>query len=162
MRFEYEITADDFVAGQMLYHRLSSKKNYAINASSVIFAGTILVLVAVREKLMDLSPILLGSIGIWWIYVGIRGLFPGRYFRRGYLAQALAGEKYRADISKDGFDVASELRSWQVRWKGVSYKGESESVFMLFASNTIFIFGKRYLTLEQQDEFRTLASLTSR
>jgi hypothetical protein len=159
MQFEYEITADEFVAGQMLYHRLSSGKRYVKNAIGWILAGAIFIVVAVTEKFVDLSQILLGTTGIWWIYVGSRGLFPARYFRRAYAAQALAGEKYRADVSEEGFEVVGALRSWHVRWAGVSRKGEDENVFIIFASNTIFIFGKKYLTLEQQDQLRILAAL---
>jgi hypothetical protein len=159
MQFEYEITADDFVAGQMLYHRLGSGKKYIVNAFSWTIFGAFFVLVAVSDRLADRSPILLGVTGIWLIYAGLRGLFPRRYLRRGYAAQSLAGEKYRADVNEEGFEVVGALRSWRVRWNGVARKGEDASVFIIFASNTIFIFGKKYLTLEQQDQLRVLAAL---
>jgi hypothetical protein len=159
MQFQYQITVEDFVAGQMLYHRLSSGNKYLIYTIGWMLAGALFVFVAVTEKLVDISPILLGAIGIWWIYAGVRGLFPRRYLRRSYSGQALDGEQYRANVNEDGFEIVSELRRWYVRWAAVGPKGEDDRVFAFYASNTIFIFGKRYLTLEQQAQLRTLAVL---
>lgn len=68
--------------------------------------------------------------------------------------------KYRADVNEEGFGVTGDLCSWRVRWSDVQLKAENEHVFMLYAKGTIFMFGKKYLTDEQQHEMRGLASLT--
>jgi len=39
-------------------------------------------------------------------------------------------------------------------------KGEDKSVFMLYVEGTLFIFGKKYLTDEQQHELRRLAAIS--
>jgi hypothetical protein len=41
-----------------------------------------------------------------------------------------------------------------VAWSEVHLKGENKRVFMFYAKGTIFIFGKKYLTDEQQRDIR--------
>ncbi|HWZ55790.1 MAG TPA: YcxB family protein [Verrucomicrobiae bacterium] len=147
------------MAGQLLYHRLTTGNKHIKTGLIWTASGIFLALVAVREKLVDLSPILLAGIGVWWVWAGIACFFPARYLRRAYAKQRLAGELYRADVNEDGFEVVGKFRSWRVQWPGVLLKGENQDMFVFFASNTIFIFGKKYLNLEQQAELRKFAAL---
>ena len=49
-----------------------------------------------------------------------------------------------------------------VQWQGIGLKGENEKVFMICSTGgTIFMFGKKYLTDEQQQELRRLSGLAS-
>jgi hypothetical protein len=77
-------------------------------------------------------------------------------------ASELAGKTFRADLNEDGFDVAGDTCSWRVKWQGVRWNGENERVFMLYSQGTVFIFGKQYLTTEQQTELRSLSGLGDR
>jgi hypothetical protein len=69
------------------------------------------------------------------------------------------GKTFKADLSEEGFEVSGDECNWRVRWRGVRVKGENESVLVLYGANTVFIFGKKYLSHEQQQEFRKLAGL---
>ena len=159
MQFEYEISADEYSASQALYHKLSAGRWFTGRAVVWVISGAVLLLVAWNEKALGLAPVLLALVGAQWIYCGILALFPGRHFRRQYSSAGLAGNKFRADVKDDGFDVVGELWSWRVRWSGVRLKGEDKRVFMLSSQGTIFMFGKKYLTEEQQNELRRLASI---
>jgi len=46
MYFEYEITADDYAAGQVLYQRLKGGRKRLQNAVFWILAGTFFILLA--------------------------------------------------------------------------------------------------------------------
>lgn len=73
----------------------------------------------------------------------------------------MAGKRFKADVNEDGFEVTGDLCSWHVRWLRVRPKGENERVFIftLYPEGTIFMFGKRYLNDEQQQELRRLSGL---
>jgi hypothetical protein len=159
MHFEYEITADQFVASQLLYHKLSGGRKHGERAVQWILAGIIFVAVAWSERSLNLTPILLALIGILWIYSAVASLFPARSFRRAYPKSDLARKSFRADVGEDGFEVTGDQCSWRVRWPGVRVKGENEQVFMLYSHGTLFIFGKKYLNSEQQEHLRSLSGL---
>ncbi|MGB9073774.1 MAG: YcxB family protein [Terriglobales bacterium] len=160
MQFEYEISADEYVPSQVLFYRLTAGRKSTKQAVWWILLGLFFIFVAWDERVLNWAPILLAGTGVWWIYCGIVNLFPGRHFRRAYRETGLAGMKYRADVNEEGFGVTGDLCSWRVRWSDVQLKAENEHVFMLYAKGTIFMFGKKYLTDEQQHEMRGLASLT--
>ena len=156
MHFEYEITADEFVASQLLYHKLSGGRKHGALAVQSILAGIIFVAIAWNERSLNWTPILVALIGTWWIYSAFASLFPARYFRRAYSKTDLAGKRFKADVGEDGFEVTGDVCSWRVRWPGVRVKGENERVFMLYSHGTMFMFGKKFLSSEQQDELRRL------
>jgi hypothetical protein len=161
MHFEYEITADEFVASQLLYYKLSGGRKRVERAAGRIVSGLALIFIAWNEKFPDSAQIILTAIGAWWIYSGVASFFPARHFRRAYPSSGCAGERFTADTNEDGFEVTGDLYSWRVRWPGVRMKGENERVFMLYSQGTIFMFGKKYLNSEQEQELRRLSGLTS-
>lgn len=160
MEFEYEISAEDYAAASILYYRLSRKR--AANGGWFL-AGTFLLVIGLIERERGLSPILLGAIGVWWIWAGVARVFPGdslrRHYRKYYQHLKLEGKKYRASLNEDGFQVVGDHSSWNNRWTDVSPKGEDNRIFMLFAHGVLFIFAKRYLPDEQQQALRRLAGL---
>jgi hypothetical protein len=158
MHFEYEITADQFVASQLLYHKLSGGRKHG-GAVQWILAGIILVAIAWSEWSLNWTPILLALMGTWCICSAVESLFPARYFRSAYPKSDLAGERFKADVGDDGFEVTGDQCGWRVRWPGVRVKGENEQVFMLYSHGTMFIFGKKYLNSEQQGHLRRLSGL---
>jgi hypothetical protein len=159
MRFEYEITADQFVASQLLYYKLSGGRKHRERAARWILAGIMLIAIAWSEWSFNLSPILLALIGAALIYSAVRSLFLTRYFRRQYPKSDLAGKRFVAIVSEDGFEVTGDQCGWRVRWPGVRVKGENEEVFTLYSHSTLFIFGKKYLNTEQQEDLRSLSGL---
>jgi hypothetical protein len=160
MQFEYEITADEFVASQLLYYKLSGGRKRVERALYWILAGFFFVVIAWNEGSHNWAPILLALTGACWIYSGVGNLFPARYFLRAYPGSGVAGKKFKADVSEDGFEVIEDSCSWRVRWSAVRLKGENERVFMLYSQGTIFMFGKKYLNSEQQQHLRRLSGLT--
>lgn len=124
--------------------------------AGLIFLGT-----AWDERFNDLSPFLLAFVGAWLIYYGTVTLFPARYFRRVYQKSEVVGKRFNAEIKEEGFEVTGDLYSWGVQWPGVRVKGENELVFMLSSNNTIFMFGKKYLSRDQEQELRRLSGLVS-
>ena len=164
MHFEYEITPDEYIAGQFLYSKLSGARKYVQVVVFCLLTGLSLVAAALIvdariERVDRWVSILLAALGAWWIYAGIANLSPSRYFRRAYRRTQLPGQKFKADVNDDSFEVTGELCSWRVRWPGVQLKGESEHIFMLYSEGTIFMFGKKYLSNEQQQELRRLSGL---
>jgi len=159
MHFEYEITADEFVASQLLYHKLSGGRKHSERAVQRILVGIIFIAIAWNEWSLKWTPILVALIGAWWIYSAVASLFPARYFRREYSKSDLAGKRFKADVGEDGFEVTGDVCSWRVRWSGVRVKGENEQVFMLYSHGTMFMFGKKFLSSEQQEELRRLSGL---
>jgi hypothetical protein len=160
MQFNYEISADEYVAGQRLYLRLKKGRNHTYSAVSWLVIGLLFVFIAWEEAHNQAPlPFILAVPGFWLIYCGTVSLFPARYIRRAYRSSDIAGKKYRAEVNEEGFQVAGDVCNWRIQWAGVSAKGENEIVFILFAANTIFMFGKQYLTSEQQTELRRLAAL---
>jgi hypothetical protein len=154
MHFEYEITADEYVAAQLLYYKRRGGRKRVERAAGWILAGLFFIVVAWNERVLNWAPILLAAIGAWWIYAGVANLFPARYFRRAYREVEVAGKRFKADVNEDGFEVTGDLCSWRIRWPGVRLKCENKRVFMLYSAGTIFMFGKKYLNDEQQQELR--------
>jgi len=169
LHFQYEIPPDEFVSAQLLYHKLRGAKPAYRRAALWILLGAAFIVVdfnvspsALPTKDISAVPLLIVmAFGISWIYGGIRILFPGRYYRRAYQSSELAGKSYSAEIDGNGLRVAGELCEWSVKWPGVQLKGEDERVFIFYAANTIFIFGKKFLNGEQQQELRRLGGLKS-
>jgi hypothetical protein len=163
MHFEYEITVDEYVAAQLLYQKLCNSRERIRRGVWWLLVGLLFIVVAWNiawnEKVLDLGPFLLGAVGGWWVYAGVVNLFPARYLRGQYQKAELAGKTFKADLSEEGFEVSGDECNWRVRWRGVRVKGENESVLVLYGANTVFIFGKKYLSHEQQQEFRKLAGL---
>jgi len=160
MQFEYEISRDQFVSSQLLYHKLGGGRKLVERRVYWILAGFVLIAVAWSDRSLNWSPLLLALIGIWWTYSVVASLFPVRPFRKAYLKSDLAGKKFKADVGEDGFEVTGDECSWRVRWSGVREKGENDQLFMLHSHGTLFIFGKEYLNTEQQAQFRRLSGLT--
>jgi len=161
MHFEYEITSDEYVASQALYCKLQGGRRQVERAAFWILSGLFFIVIAWNDSRPSLTPILIGAIGIWWTYAGIRMVFPSRYFRRAYRTFAFAGTKFKADIDESGFEIKSDFCEWIVRWPGVQLKGDDERVFIFVSGGTIFIFGKKYLNSEQQEELRRLSGLAA-
>jgi hypothetical protein len=159
MHFEYEITADQFVASQLLYRKLRAGRKRVERPVQWILAGIILVAIAWSEWSLNWTPALLAIIGAWWIYSAVASLFPARYFRRAYPKSDLAGKRFKANVGEDGFEVAGDQCSWRIRWSGVREKGENGQFFMFYSHGTLFVFGKEYLNSEQQEHLRRLSGL---
>jgi hypothetical protein len=160
MQCEYEIGADEYVASQLLYAQLSGSRP-AKNGFAGILVGLVIIAIGYDEKFLDPAQIILAVIGAWFIYWGVRCFFPARHLRQAYAKSELAGKKFMADVNRDGFEVTSELWSWGVRWPGVRLKGEEERVFIFSSQATVFMFGKRFLNNEQQEDLRRLSGLSS-
>jgi hypothetical protein len=161
MEFEYEISADDYAAASVLFYKLGRKR---INAAAWAVLGMSLIAIGLSDKERGLSSILLAAIGVWWAWAGLARLLPGESFRRKcrkyYQELGLEGQKYRATVTKEGFEVLGENRTWRNPWPSVSPKGEDARVFMLHSGGTLFIFAKRHLSEGQQMELRMLAGLS--
>lgn len=159
MKFEYEISPDDYVACQMLYHRLRMGYKRFKRGAFWLTAGILFMWMAFKQEDQNWAPVFLALTGAWWIYAALQGLFPRWYLRRSYPATGLSGQKFYTTADDEGFEVTGDVCTWRVRWPGVSLKGENKEVFVLLVAGTLFMFGKKYLTPEQQHEFRRLASL---
>jgi hypothetical protein len=160
MDFEYEITPDEFAAAQILYHRARGDgRKQTRSGATWIVTGLLLIVVAWKERIIDWAPVILTLLGAWLIYAGIRHLLPSGYFRRAYRQTELPGKHYKASANENGFRVATDSFSWNVGWQGVRFKDEDPLVFMFCSEGTIFIFGKKYLDINQQQELRALAGL---
>ena len=79
--------------------------------------------------------------------------------RRHSPQSGFAGKKYHAELDENGFSVSGDDCSWRVPWTEALIKSEDKLVFMISAKGTIFIFGKKYLTNEQQNAIRQFATL---
>ena len=160
MEFDYEISADDYAAAHILLHKLSGKR---LASAWWFLGGAFLLLVALIERDRGWSPILLGAVGIWWMWAGVAGIFPGesmaRPYRKRYQEIKLKGKKCRASINNDGFQLFGENSSWSIRWADISQKGEDDRIFMFYSQGVLSCFGKRYLAEEQQQALRRLAGL---
>ena len=162
MYIEYEITADEYVASQLLYRKLSRDRKRFQWAAYSILTGLLFLGVGWSGRLPDWAALPLLIIGAWWICVGVVNLYPARNLRQAYRGQELAGKKFKADLSENGFEVTGELCSWRVQWPCVKLKGENERVFILYSLGSIFVFGKQYLSDEQQQELRRVSGLDIR
>jgi hypothetical protein len=161
IHFEYEITPEVYAACQLLYYRLSGGRGRVRGAVARIFTGLLLIFIAWNERFADLAQILLAAIGVWWTYSGVVRLFPERYFRRAYRKTDFANKKFEADLSETGFEVTGDRYSWSVQWPGVQLRGENDKAFMLCSQGTIFMFGKKYMSTEQQALLRKLSGMTA-
>lgn len=159
MKFEYEISVDDYVASQTLYYKLETGYKRFRRAAFWGGLGILFIAMAVREESPGWAPMFLAVIGAWWIFSSARILVPSWYIRRLYPQSGVSGKKFLAEVNEEGFAVVGDLCGWHVRWKGVSVKGENKDVFVLYGANTLFMFGKKYLTDDQQRELRRLAAL---
>jgi hypothetical protein len=121
--------------------------------------GFFFVLVGVSRWAVDLPPILLLLTGAWFIYSGIVSIFPTRHYWRYYPQSGLSGKKYHAELDESGFLVVGDACTSRVLWTEVLLDGEDKHVFIFCAKGTIFIFGKKYLTDEQQKTIRRFATL---
>ena len=161
MHFQYEIGPDEYVASQILYVKLNGDRKRLQWALFSIFGGFFLLLVAwmqVKSTWIELLPVVVAG---WWIYAGFLNLFPARYYRRAYETADLAGKRFMADMNEQEFQVAGDLCSWRVKWAAVRLKGENEKVVVICSAGTVFMFGKKYLTSDQQQELRRLSGLLS-
>jgi hypothetical protein len=159
MQFDYEIPVEEFVAAQVLYYKASTKSHVVERASGWVLLGLFFILIAVSRWAADWAPILLLLTGVWFICLGMTVLFPTRHYRRYYAQSGLAGKKYHAELDENGFVVSGDGCSWRVLWTEALLKGEGKLVFMFNGKGTIFIFGKKYLTDDQQKAIRQFAAL---
>ena len=163
MYFEYEITADDYAAGQVLYQRLKGGRKRLQNAIFWILAGTFFILLAWGQRPPGWAQLLLALFGAHWIYVGIVNIILlDRHFRKFYGVSKLAGEKFKTVLSEDALEVTGDTCSWRFKWPAITLKGESKRVFLFYSHGTIFIFGKKYLNDGQQRELRSQSGLDSK
>jgi hypothetical protein len=149
------------VSSQALYFKLNAGRKRIQCAVYWILLGAFFIFIAFNAMLLSWAQVLLFATGAWWICAGTVNLLPMWHIRRGYQKSDVAGQKYRADVNEEGFEVVGDLCTWRIRWAGMSIKGEDERVFMLYSVGVIFMFGKKYLTDEQQHEFRRLAGLAA-
>lgn len=164
MQFEYEISPEDYVACQALYYKLTiARERIWKNAAGWSVLGIILILSAWNAPKIDWGPVFLTVIGAYLIYCGARKLFPSRYFRRQYSHARFDGKKFKATVDAKGIQVSGEFVEWNVQWGGLPIRGENARAFMLSSeeAGVIFMFGKRYLTEEQQQELRKLAEFAT-
>jgi len=158
MQFEYEIPVEEYSAAQVLYYKAWSKGQVFKRALAYIVLGLFYVLIAITRWAPDWPPILVLFTGALFIYSGIATLFPARHHRRYYFQSDLTGKKYRTEVDQSGFSVNGDGCSWRVLWTEALHKGEDDRVFMFSGKGTIFIFGKKYLTAEQQQTLRQFAA----
>ena len=154
MQFDYEVPIEEYAAGQVLYYKARFKGLFVQRALLWIFLGLFFVLLVGFRQGTDLLRILFLIIAAYFVYIGVTHLFPTRYCRRYYPKSGLAGKVYHAEVDETGFSVIGDGCSWRVPWPEVRLKGEDPRVFMFTAKGTIFMFGKRYLTDEQQKAIR--------
>jgi|SRR5437588_11804436 len=160
MQFDYEIPADEFATAQVLYHTARNKRRFVKRGLSWILLGLSFVVITVTRWVLDWGHLLLLVSGWWFVGAGISNFFPTRYFRRMYPESEFPGKIYHAELNEEGFSVSGDACSWRVLWSEVSRKGENDLVFMFGAKGTIFIFGKKYLTDEQQKDICRFATMS--
>ena len=158
MQFEYKIGIDEYVAAQVLYRKLHSRRKRLDAAIAWVLCGVVMIILPYNERPLTWSSSLLALMGVWWIYAGIMSLFPILYFKRSYRRSDLAGRTFKTNVRQDDFEVSGDTCSWRVKWAGVTVKGENQAVFLLYGP-TMFIFGKKYLSEQQQGELRAFAGL---
>jgi hypothetical protein len=161
MQFNYEIPVEEYAAGQVLYYKASIKGRGVKNAVIAVLFGLLCILVAVFRRTSDWAPILLFLAGSGFIYGGIAPLFPtrhyGKLYRKFYKDSGLAGKSFHAEVDEDGFSVSGNGCTWLVPWTEAQWKGEDKSVFLFTGKGSMFIFGKKYLTDDQQQQIHQLA-----
>lgn len=123
--------------------------------------GAFFIVVAWNERVLDWATFLRAVIGAWWIYAAVRNLFPAGYFRSAYQGTDLSGRRFAADVNEDGFEAMADTCSGHVQWPGVRVKGENKTVFLLRCYGTLFMFGKKYLSIEQQQQLHKFGGLAA-
>jgi hypothetical protein len=160
IRFEYEISEDDYIAGQTLYFKQHMGRKRLEHAITWIALGLGLFVISGVQPVSNFSRVVFVAMGGWCLYCGLAHLFPQLYLRKQYRRSGLSGKKYQADIDAEGLLVKGDVCEWRVKWSGVTVKGENESVFMFQGANTTFIFGKKYLSEEQQTELAQMIDVS--
>ena len=155
MQFEYEITAAQFASAQLLYRKQRHGRKRTIRW---ILAGIVLIAIALTERSLNLTPILVALLGASWIYSAIVSLSPW-YFRRAYFKTDLVDKKFKADVNEIGFDVTGDECAWRVKWAAVREKGENERLFLFYSHGTLFVFGKEFFGSEEQGQLRKFSGL---
>jgi hypothetical protein len=162
MEFEYEVSAADYYDASIFYYRLNRRRLAAGSGSLFIFGG-FLIVVGLIEKEKGLSPLLLIALGAILIWFGVVGFFPRlsprKRFRKCFKELGIEGKKYRAAVDTEGINIVGDDTTWSRRWSDISSKGEDDKLFLFCSKFTMFIFAKRYLTEEQQQELRSFISL---
>jgi hypothetical protein len=80
MRFEYEISADEYASCMAAYNALARGEKRIVHAVFWIVSGLLFISVAWNEQAVSWAPILLTASGGYWIYCGLAGLFPSGTF----------------------------------------------------------------------------------
>lgn len=161
MQFEYEIPIEEYVAAQTLQYKKSMGRK---RLRQGVFWGLVSIGFIVNwltNPGAGWPPFLLAVIGVMWIYSSFSMLFPRPFFRLEYKKSGALGKRYSATLDSDALTVRGEICTWFVRWSGVTISGEDKSVFMFYGANTVFIFGKQFLTSEQQREMRSYLALAT-
>jgi hypothetical protein len=162
MQFEYEIGFEEYVAARHLSHRLSGRKRRVFRPALSFLTSFTFFLYAYSIRAARPMALLFVIIATIWLAAGLAYLLPvlsGRpalSSERAYRFSGVSGQRYRADVNEEGFRVESALRSWEVRWPAVRLKGEDDRIFLLRSGHTLFVFGKKYLDSDQQQELRRL------
>ena len=106
MHFEYEITPEEYIAAQILYHKVNQDRTRLRWIAYSFF--TAFLCVAWSDNHFGWPQFFLVITGVLWIYVGFSNLFPPflyRHFNRAYKGADLAGKKFQTDMGEDGFEV---------------------------------------------------------
>jgi len=163
MEFEYEISAEDYADALILYYRLNRRRLSTSTGSLFIFGGFLLT-VGLIEREKGLSPLLLVALGAFTIWLGIVSAFPRlssrKKFRRHFRELGIEGKKSHANVNEEGLNITGDDETWSRPWADISSRGEDKQLFMFYSRGTLFIFAKRYLTSEQQQELRSLTGLS--
>ena len=160
MQFDYQVPIEEYAAGQVLNAKARSRGVFVQQALLWISLGIFFVLLVGFRSSPDWVGILFLIIATGLFFLGIRCLFPASYFRRLYPKSGLEGKTYHADVDNQGFLVTGDGCTWRITWPEVRAKREDKLVFIFTAKGTIFIFGKRYLSNDQQTQIRQLAAMS--
>jgi hypothetical protein len=160
MNFEYKITPSDYAEAQSLYFKSGDSPKRIKNAVGWILIGLYFIFICCHQRPVGLAQILILVPGVMWIYSGIINLFlPKWYFRRQYPKSGLSGKTFKASVNENTLEVEGDTCYWRIKWEGVTVKEENLHIFILFSHPIIFMFGKQYLTNEQQEQLRRLMDL---
>jgi hypothetical protein len=163
MEFEYEVSADDYADASILYYKLNRRRLGAGTGSLFIFGGFLLT-VGLIEREKGLSPLLLVALGAFTIWLGMVSAFPRlssrRKLRRYFRELGIEGKKSQANVNGEGLNITGDNEKWSRPWADISSRGEDKRLFMFYSRGTLFIFPKQYLNDEQQQELRSLASVS--
>ena len=163
MTFQYEIDKDTYVACQILYHK--ARGDLAKMWKGAAFwslLGVSMMVVACSAPEMSWVSALLFLNGTVWTYSGLRVCLPNRYFAKHYHGTNLAGKQFTADLNPERLEVTGNHARWGVKWPGVTIKQEDKSAFAFYSDETavIYMFGKKYLSIEEQQQIRLFAGMS--